>query len=124
MSYEAQLAAAQSMLSRKGAECTWRQVQQNSNSSEPWKEDAVTHTDHTVYVVFLPFDSTARRMLGYANDDAVPLGTMVGYMPGQTFIPTLSDQIIVGSKTYSVKSIDTINPDMALDLLYVLELRR
>ena len=59
--YDSQLAFATSLLKRKGAACTWKQSTTYTDPAKPWNEITTTTEDHSVDIVFLPFDAASRR---------------------------------------------------------------
>lgn len=125
MSYASQIDAARSMIARKGANATWHVNTSTPDPSQPWNELSGVSQDYSVSIVLLPFDSFTRRMFGYSEGYAVPVGTVAGYMAGgYDFSPALRDTVSVEGHTYVVRAIDKINPDAAADILYVLELRQ
>ena len=125
MSYSTLIAAALRLITTNGVACTWKSTNPVVDTSEPWKEQTAIESEYSTYVVLLPFDSSARRMFGYADGSPVANGTLLGYVPGsEVFVPSLRDTIEVGTKTYTIGAFDSINPDADKDIVYVLELHQ
>lgn len=125
MTYTSQIAMAERLIRTKGAACTWNSTAPAVDPAKPWIEIPSATTSRSVNIVLFPFDEHARRMLGYSQHDVVPTGTLMGLMPGSTiFTPALRDTVRVGTTTYTVTSIDTLNPNADDDIVYILELRR
>lgn len=125
MSYAGLIAAALRLIKAKGVACTWYTTTPAVSPTQPWKEISSSQTGYSTHIVLLPFDSVTRRMFGYDGDRPIPVGSLVGYVPGSsTFSPSLRDTILVGSTTYTIAAFDALNPNADQDIVYIVELHR
>jgi hypothetical protein len=123
--YASMIAMAWRMLATKGAPCVWSKRTPVQDPAQPWLEVPAVAETYNTHIVVLPYETVARRVVGYVQGTTVPTGTLLGYVPGSTeFTPELRDMVTVGDETYGVAAIDIINPDSDEDVFYVVELRR
>lgn len=123
--YDRQIATAQRLIREKGQSVTWRSVRDGApgDSSQPWKPGAAVNTDNTVNMVFLPPDRRNSEFLRLLADTELPKGDVLGYMGAVSFTPSLKDIIIRGSETYTITSLDHLQPNEE-SILWIVGLKR
>lgn len=110
--YNRQIANTLRMIASKGRTVTWSKfVQTISNSLKPWEVTNGTKTDYTPKIVFVTNSYKNKDNSIYIVDKTIPEGYLIGLMGAQSFIPTINDKVTVGSETYSIESIESINPN-------------
>ena len=95
--YTGAISRAANTIKRKGDVCIWRQWQVEGDPQIDWlEEDDAPHTDHTVEMVFLPYDSrTTSNTFQLAEGSDITHIRLYALLRGDVpFTPTFRDLII------------------------------
>ncbi len=108
--FEAEFNTARSLIKEFGQPVTWKNFQNFTTTvGKPWQVTGGTYVDYTVDLVFLP-----ENREGYKSqqiDQEKQEGFELVYLATRDFVPTLQDSIVRDSVTYTIRSIDRINPN-------------
>jgi len=126
--FDSAIALANKLILKNGIAATLRTFTDAAppDPTKPHRPGAVTTTDQSVVVVFLPLgpDNRVDGTSDYVEDththkeqNRVFMGTS-----GVTTAPTLKDKIIVGTKQWAIEAIRVLSPN-GQDILYEILVR-
>lgn len=111
--YDRAIATAQRIIAQKGQAVTWESRENGDpvDADKPWRSGATEKTDHTVNIVFLPYNRQNYEFLRMIAGTEIPAGKMYGLMGAVDFSPALKDTVLRGSERLGVTAIDVLAPN-------------
>jgi hypothetical protein len=131
------------LIKKYGQSVVWRQRNDGTlvTAGKPWEGTTPDdHTDHTVYIAFMNVNKEGAENQRYQNQGKIPdssrintssyselgfsinsLGNVVGLMGQVSFVPSIRDKVLRGTKAHRVVNINNIDPAGPV-LVYQVEL--
>jgi hypothetical protein len=120
--YDRQIVNTLRLIAKKGVIVTW--TKRASSSADPtmaWKTSISVPLTYQVSMVFVSPKGTLADMVALLKGTTVPVGAINALMASVPFTPAIDDSIVTVGRTFIVKSIDIVQPNL-VPILYKLKL--
>jgi hypothetical protein len=98
--YTNSIALVKRMVKKYGAQVSWTVAQTNPDA------EAIVKTPFVVFKT----DNAAQAFTRWMNNSNISFGNCDAVMAQQTFTPTMFDTIVRNGKTFSIKSLNPVQP--------------